>query len=102
MANKFAPTSNVSNSNRRCYKLDALKKHSRRDNLTFHLIAMQAYNEIDSIITRETEMDKMTEEERKQILESPPVGTFALMSVVIGGMVVAWLFLYYGVFLPRG
>jgi hypothetical protein len=60
------------------------------------------YNEIDSIITRETEMDKMTEEDRKRILESPPVGTFALMSIVIGGMVVAWLFLYYGVFLPRG
>jgi hypothetical protein len=47
-------------------------------------------------------MDQMSEEERQQILESSPVGTFALMSVVIGGMVVAWLFLYYGVFLPRG
>ena len=47
-------------------------------------------------------MVKMTEEDRKRILESPPVGTFALMSVVFGGMVVAWLFLYYGVFLSRG
>jgi hypothetical protein len=47
-------------------------------------------------------MDKITKEERKRILESPPVGTLALMSIVIGGMVVAWLFLYYGVFLPRG
>jgi hypothetical protein len=47
-------------------------------------------------------MDQMTDAERKQILESPPVGTFALMAAVIGGMVVAWLFLYYGVFLPRG
>jgi len=47
-------------------------------------------------------VDKMTKEDRKRILESAPVGTFALMSVVIGGMVVAWLFLYYGVFLPRG
>ena len=54
------------------------------------------------IIKREDEMDKMSEEDRKRILESPPVGTFALMSLVIGGMVVAWLFLYYGVFLPRG
>jgi hypothetical protein len=63
---------------------------------------MQAYNEIDSIIIRETEMDKMTKEDRKRILESTPVGTFALMSAVIGGMVVAWLFRYYGVFLPRG
>ena len=38
-------------------------------------------------------MDKMSEEDRKRILESPPIGTFALMSLVIGGMVVAWLFL---------
>jgi hypothetical protein len=47
-------------------------------------------------------MDQITEEERKQILESTPVGTFALMSAVIGTMVIAWLFLYYGIFLPRG
>ncbi|WP_019866801.1 hypothetical protein [Methylovulum miyakonense] len=47
-------------------------------------------------------MDQMSEEDRKRILESSPVGTFALMSAVIGGMAVAWLFLYYGVFLPRG
>jgi hypothetical protein len=47
-------------------------------------------------------MDQMSEEDRKRILESPPVGTFVLMSAVIGCMVVAWLFLYYGVFLPRG
>ena len=47
-------------------------------------------------------MDQMSDEDRQRILESSPVGTFALMSVVIGGMVVAWLFLYYGIFLPRG
>ncbi|GAB6140343.1 hypothetical protein JCM14076_10720 [Methylosoma difficile] len=47
-------------------------------------------------------MQPLSEEERQQILESSPVGTFALMAFVIGGMVVAWLFLYYGVFLPRG
>ena len=48
------------------------------------------------------EMDEMSEEERKRILERPPIAAFILMSVVVGGMVVAWLFLYYGVFLPRG
>ena len=47
-------------------------------------------------------MNKLTEEEREQILEGPPVGTFALMSAVIASMVIGWLFLYYGVFLPRG
>jgi hypothetical protein len=47
-------------------------------------------------------MEPMTEEQRKIIIESSPVGTFALMSAVVGGMVIAWLFLYYGLFLPRG
>ncbi|MFI3135503.1 MAG: hypothetical protein QX197_01865 [Methylococcaceae bacterium] len=47
-------------------------------------------------------MHKLTDEERQQILESPPIGTFALMSAVIASMVIAWLFLYYGIFLPRG
>ncbi len=44
----------------------------------------------------------MNEEERKRILESSPVGTFALMALVLGSMVIAWMFLYFGVFLPRG
>jgi len=47
-------------------------------------------------------MEPMTEEQRRNIIESSPVGTFALISAVVGGMVIAWLFLYYGVFLPRG
>lgn len=47
-------------------------------------------------------MEPMTEEQRRNIIESSPVGTFALMAAVVGGMVIAWLFLYYGVFLPRG
>ena len=47
-------------------------------------------------------MNEINEEERQRILSSSPVGTFALMSVVVGAMVVAWLFLYYGIFLPRG
>jgi hypothetical protein len=47
-------------------------------------------------------MNQLTEEERQRILESPPRGTFALMAAVIGSMVIAWLFLYFGVFIPRG
>ena len=47
-------------------------------------------------------MNEINEEERQRILNSSPVGTFALMSVVVGGMLIAWLFLYYGIFLPRG
>jgi len=44
----------------------------------------------------------MDEKERQRILESAPVGTFALLAVVLGSMVIAWLFLYFGVFIPRG
>ncbi len=47
-------------------------------------------------------MNEINEEQRQRILHSSPVGTFALMSVVVGGMLVAWLFLYYCIFLPRG
>jgi hypothetical protein len=32
----------------------------------------------------------------------PPVGTWALMCMVAAAMAAAWLFLYFGVFLPRG
>ncbi len=34
--------------------------------------------------------------------EFSPVGTWALLCLVTFGMVAAWLFLYFGVFLPRG
>jgi len=47
-------------------------------------------------------MNEVSEEERKKILESSPVGTWVLMLTVAASMVISWLFLYYGVFLPRG
>lgn len=47
-------------------------------------------------------MQPISEEERKRILESPPFGTWVLMLTVGIGFVVAWLFLYFGVFMPRG
>ena len=47
-------------------------------------------------------MSQLSEEERKKILESAPVGTWVLMLTVSISMVIGWLFLYYGVFLPRG
>lgn len=47
-------------------------------------------------------MNNISEEERKKILNSSPVGTWALMLIVSSIMVIAWLLMYYGVFLPRG
>ena len=34
--------------------------------------------------------------------EQAPVGTWVLLCLVALGMTAAWLFLYFGVFLPRG
>lgn len=31
-----------------------------------------------------------------------PAGTWALLLIVAAGMALAWLFLFFGVFLPRG
>lgn len=47
-------------------------------------------------------MDENNKEETKKSDEMAPVGTWVLMLTVSFSMVVAWLFLYYGVFLPRG
>ena len=47
-------------------------------------------------------MDPISEEERNHILSCPPRGTWALMIGVGIAMLVFWLFLYFGVFLPRG
>lgn len=34
--------------------------------------------------------------------EFAPVGTWVLLCVVLAAMLAAWLFLYFGVFVPRG
>jgi hypothetical protein len=60
------------------------------------------YVESCLLIPNEARMSQLDEEERQRILESSPVGTFALLAAVIGSMVIAWLFLYFGVFIPRG
>ncbi len=47
-------------------------------------------------------MSELSDKERKKILESSPIGTWVLMVTVVMSMVIGWMFLYYGVFLPRG
>lgn len=47
-------------------------------------------------------MNPLSEEQRQQILKSSPKGTWALLLMVGVAMVIAWLFIYFGVFLPRG
>ncbi len=41
-------------------------------------------------------------EETRDTADFSPVGTWTLLCLIVFGMVAAWLFLYFGVFLPRG
>ncbi|MFM8333637.1 MAG: hypothetical protein ACKN9T_18315 [Candidatus Methylumidiphilus sp.] len=42
------------------------------------------------------------EDETPGAHEPPPLGTWVLMTLTAAGMTAAWLFLYFGIFLPRG
>lgn len=44
----------------------------------------------------------MSEKSQENLPEEAPLGTWALLCLVALGMTAAWLFLYFGVFLPRG
>lgn len=43
-----------------------------------------------------------TENQASEGPEPQPVGTWVLLLLTAAGMTVAWLFLYFGIFLPRG
>ncbi|QXP85227.1 hypothetical protein [Methylococcus sp. Mc7] len=38
----------------------------------------------------------------QECTEFMPIGTWTLMCMIAAMMVAAWLFLYFGIFLPRG
>lgn len=43
-----------------------------------------------------------TENQAPEGHEPQPVGTWVLLLLTAAGMTIAWLFLYFGIFLPRG
>lgn len=43
--------------------------------------------------------DANTREERQ---DESPIGTWILLSIIGAAMTAGWLFLYFGVFIPRG
>lgn len=47
-------------------------------------------------------MNQLTPEEQRKILDSPPVGTFALMLLVAALLLAGWAFMFFGMFLPHG
>lgn len=50
----------------------------------------------------EHDESSLSEEERKAILESPPVGTWAILAVYMVLFVLGWLYFWFGIFVPRG
>ena len=47
-------------------------------------------------------MNQLTPEEEQKILDSPPVGTFALM-LLLGALIFAgWAYMFFGMFLEHG
>lgn len=47
-------------------------------------------------------MAELSEEEKQRILASPPRGTWAILMIFAAVFMLAWLFMYFGVFLSRG
>jgi len=47
-------------------------------------------------------MNQLSPEEEQKILDSPPVGTFALM-VLVGALIfIGWVYMFFGIFLEHG
>ncbi len=47
-------------------------------------------------------MSELTEDEQRRIMESPPKGTWALILLIGLGMLAAWLYFFFGVFMSHG
>ncbi len=44
----------------------------------------------------------LSEAEQKRVLESPPVGTWAILAVYVVLFALGWLYFWFGIFVPRG
>jgi len=47
-------------------------------------------------------MKELTEAEKKEILESSPKGTWAMLLIYAVLFTAGWLYFWYGLYLPRG
>ena len=47
-------------------------------------------------------MTQRSEEEQRRILEAPPRGTWTLILLVGLGMLAAWLYFFFGLFMSHG
>jgi hypothetical protein len=47
-------------------------------------------------------MTDLTEEEQRRILATPPKGTLAIILLIGLGLILAWLYFFFGLFMSHG
>lgn len=45
---------------------------------------------------------ELSEEEQRRILESPPKGTWAIILIIGLGLLLGWLYFFFGIFMSHG
>ena len=63
---------------------------------------MGTYSEPSAADQPQNVSDSVREEDLERVLKDVPRGAFALCAIVVALLLVFWLAIYFGVFLPRG
>lgn len=63
---------------------------------------MAAHDEPSAAQRAANVADSILESDLERVLKEVPRGTFALCGIAIALLVICWLSIYFGVFLPRG
>jgi hypothetical protein len=63
---------------------------------------MAVHDEPSAAQRPENVADPVLEAELERILKEVPRGTFALCGIAVALLLICWLLIYFGVFLPRG
>lgn len=63
---------------------------------------METYDEPSVADRPEDVSDPVFEAELERVLEDVPRGTLVLSGIAVGILMICWLAIYFGVFVPRG
>jgi hypothetical protein len=65
-------------------------------------MAVGTYAEPSAADQPQNVADSVSEEDLARVLQDVPRGAFVLCAIVVALLLVFWLAIYFGVFLPRG
>lgn len=63
---------------------------------------METYPEPSAAARPQDVADDVREEDLLRVLQDVPRGAFALCAIAVALLIILWLAIYFGVFLPRG